>query len=267
MKGTVTFFNIAAALGFILGKDGVQYFVHESKIRMGGLRLLVPGWDVEFEPEKDDRGRDGAINVVPLEMPGLAVRPGKAVQLPKGGVAPIVVGLEHEAASEVILPVVKLVLDKKVLPEVEASEINAYRVSGRVNSFSVSGDGAGLDWVVLVLDKATKRVSGVFSRQAVYSDVVPGSYLMYAHRSGHVVIWTVGRRAQAEAGPRGAVWDNWVTIQTRFEHPYQIETGAPSLVEQTPENNVPGLERTNVGFVPAIASALEALARLNQENE
>ena len=54
MKGEVKFFNRVKNFGFITGEDSQDYFVHMSSIENG--QALNEKDEVEFEPEKNDRG-------------------------------------------------------------------------------------------------------------------------------------------------------------------------------------------------------------------
>ena len=54
MKGEVKFFNRVKNFGFITGEDSQDYFVHMSSIESG--QALNEKDEVEFEPEKNDRG-------------------------------------------------------------------------------------------------------------------------------------------------------------------------------------------------------------------
>ena len=54
MKGNVKFFNNMKGFGFIAGKDGKEYFVHQSALQEGVS--LNENDAVEFEVEEGDRG-------------------------------------------------------------------------------------------------------------------------------------------------------------------------------------------------------------------
>lgn len=54
MKGKVKFFNEQKGFGFIVGEDGLDYFVHVSDI---GQETLYDDEDVEFTPSTNNRGR------------------------------------------------------------------------------------------------------------------------------------------------------------------------------------------------------------------
>lgn len=66
LEGTVKWFNDTKGYGFIqaAGKD---YFVHQSDIRMNGHRTLQDGAQVEFTPDRSDKGNGfKATEVDPL---------------------------------------------------------------------------------------------------------------------------------------------------------------------------------------------------------
>ena len=69
MTGTAAWFSEAKGYGFIIGEDGEQYFVHFSEIKLDGFKILYEGQKVEFEPEKDRRGRNKATNVRIIARP------------------------------------------------------------------------------------------------------------------------------------------------------------------------------------------------------
>ena len=64
MIGEVKWFEARKGYGFIVDKDGQDYFVHYKQIRSpgNGYKTLEKGWDVEFEVETGDRGKS-AVNV------------------------------------------------------------------------------------------------------------------------------------------------------------------------------------------------------------
>lgn len=75
MKGTVKWFNPARGIGFILGEDGNDYFVHYSNIvdSNSKYRMLKKGNDVNFEVGTDDTGRISAKNVTRITEPAPAI--------------------------------------------------------------------------------------------------------------------------------------------------------------------------------------------------
>merc|ERR1719473_471318 len=77
-SGKVTMFFVRKGFGFIKPDDGGdEIFVHHSAIQAEGFTTLADGEPVEYEVEKDDKGKDRAVNV---KGPG-----GAAVQgVPKG---------------------------------------------------------------------------------------------------------------------------------------------------------------------------------------
>ncbi|MBY0565354.1 MAG: cold-shock protein [Hyphomonadaceae bacterium] len=63
-SGTVKFFNMQKGFGFIApDQGGKDVFVHISAVERAGLRSLMDGQKVEFDLEKDNRGRDSATNL------------------------------------------------------------------------------------------------------------------------------------------------------------------------------------------------------------
>lgn len=67
MNGSVKWFNDKKGFGFIECDDGVEdVFVHQSNIEMDGFRTLSENDCVEFDTEKDERGRLRAIKVKKL---------------------------------------------------------------------------------------------------------------------------------------------------------------------------------------------------------
>ena len=67
MKGTVKWFSSEKGYGFISTESDGDFFVHQSNIVMEGYRTLQPDESVEFDCEKDEKGRNSAINVTRLE--------------------------------------------------------------------------------------------------------------------------------------------------------------------------------------------------------
>ena len=64
VKGTVKFYNVKKAFGFIAGEDGKDYFVHASGMEPG--TKLFENNLVEFETEEGDKGPK-AVNVKRLD--------------------------------------------------------------------------------------------------------------------------------------------------------------------------------------------------------
>ena len=66
-KGKVKWFNDAKGYGFITPDDGSDdCFVHHSAIEGTGFKSLAENNAVEFDIEKDDKGRNRAGNVKKL---------------------------------------------------------------------------------------------------------------------------------------------------------------------------------------------------------
>jgi len=62
--GTVKFFNTQKGFGFIQpDQGGKDVFVHISAVERAGLSGLGEGQKVSFDLERDQRGRDSAINL------------------------------------------------------------------------------------------------------------------------------------------------------------------------------------------------------------
>jgi len=62
--GTVKFFNEQKGYGFIQPEDGsTDAFVHISAVEQAGLRTLNKDQRVSYEIERDQRGRDKAVNL------------------------------------------------------------------------------------------------------------------------------------------------------------------------------------------------------------
>ena len=63
-SGTVKFFNTQKGFGFIAPETGGKdVFVHISAVERAGMRGLIDGQKVAFDLEKDQRGRESAINL------------------------------------------------------------------------------------------------------------------------------------------------------------------------------------------------------------
>ena len=67
MTGIVKWFSGEKGFGFIATESDGDFFVHQSNIVMEGYRTLQPDESVEFDIEKDDKGRNNAVNVKILE--------------------------------------------------------------------------------------------------------------------------------------------------------------------------------------------------------
>lgn len=56
MLGKVKSFNKDKGYGFITSDSGEDYFFHYSALQMDSFKTIDIGTQVEFEPEKTDRG-------------------------------------------------------------------------------------------------------------------------------------------------------------------------------------------------------------------
>ncbi len=70
MKGTVKWFNAQKGYGFIVGDDGLEYFAHQTQIRMDGFRTLDAGDVVEFDMRSEEKGQV-AVDIVPVLTLGM----------------------------------------------------------------------------------------------------------------------------------------------------------------------------------------------------
>ena len=62
--GTVKFFDTNKGFGFIAPEGGGKdVFVHVSALERAGMRALTDGQKIAFDVERDQRGRDSAINL------------------------------------------------------------------------------------------------------------------------------------------------------------------------------------------------------------
>jgi cold shock protein len=62
--GTVKFFNSTKGFGFIQPETGGKdVFVHVSAVERAGMNSLGEGQRVSFDLERDQRGRDSAVNL------------------------------------------------------------------------------------------------------------------------------------------------------------------------------------------------------------
>jgi len=64
MKGKVKFYNVIKKWGFIIGDDGIDYFVHYSQLETKETKLYQDD-KVEFTPFKSEKGWS-AMKVVKL---------------------------------------------------------------------------------------------------------------------------------------------------------------------------------------------------------
>jgi cold shock protein len=63
-SGTVKFFNSQKGFGFIApDTGGKDVFVHVSAVERAGLSGLADGQKISYEMEKDQRGRESAVNL------------------------------------------------------------------------------------------------------------------------------------------------------------------------------------------------------------
>lgn len=62
--GTVKFYNSQKGFGFILPADGGKdVFVHVSALECAGFPGLAEGQKLQFELERDAKGRESAANL------------------------------------------------------------------------------------------------------------------------------------------------------------------------------------------------------------
>ena len=62
--GVVKFFNAQKGFGFIeVEGGGKDVFVHVTALEQAGMRSLAEGQRIAFDLQRDDRGRDAAINL------------------------------------------------------------------------------------------------------------------------------------------------------------------------------------------------------------
>jgi CspA family cold shock protein len=62
--GTVKWFNTQKGYGFIQPEDGSQnVFVHVSAVERAGIGNLHEGQRLNFEIERDQRGKTSAVNL------------------------------------------------------------------------------------------------------------------------------------------------------------------------------------------------------------
>jgi len=62
--GTVKFFNTVKGYGFIEPSEGGKdVFVHISAVERAGLNGLREGQQIAYDVERDNRGRDSAVNL------------------------------------------------------------------------------------------------------------------------------------------------------------------------------------------------------------
>jgi len=54
MKGKVKFYNLQKLWGFIVGDDGIDYFVHYSQLKKG--IILNKDDEVDFMPVESEKG-------------------------------------------------------------------------------------------------------------------------------------------------------------------------------------------------------------------
>jgi cold shock protein len=63
-SGTVKFYNGTKGFGFIQVADGSRdIFVHATALERAGITSLVEGQKVEFDLERDQKGRNSAANL------------------------------------------------------------------------------------------------------------------------------------------------------------------------------------------------------------
>lgn len=245
MKGTVEFFNNTKRLGFIRGKDGVRYFVHESEVgndfelEMEDIvfRTLLPGWEAEFTPAKDGKGRDQAKNVEPIgDVSGIEVRKGRVL-------GPHVTDGYAEA---IIAQDGSITLSCGIKPKLEAQDMLYAFPIGKLflKGFHINLPVPSPKQAYVLLDPQ-KNPRSSFSER--YERVNAGSYLVRVEASGLVSVWNVGWREG-----RGIGESNWIIFDLRFRHQYKLFSEPVSEVEILKQTPTSGLERDNDGFIAGI---------------
>jgi len=63
MTGIVKWYSTKAGYGFAVAEEGTEYFVHQTEIRKDGYRFLKRGDIVDFDPERNLKGKNRAANV------------------------------------------------------------------------------------------------------------------------------------------------------------------------------------------------------------
>lgn len=266
MKGTVQLFNWEVGLGFILlpkaeihldyytpadvvvtpKGEFVKHFVHETNIRMSGLRGLLAGWEVEFDSSPGAKGRE-ARNIVPPEgLPGLTVNELKPMKLADDKVVRLKVeGMRTLELEAELLP----------RPHVRAGTFTAYAVSGKFEHFRLELPLVTAEQCYFVLDRDKMPM---VRPDGIYASVPPRHYYMAMDSAGLVSVFSLGRRYQPD------LQQNWAVLELRFTHRYDLRPGAKLWEEQTPTS---GLERDNNGFIPAIRVAMQVMEAIREQGE
>lgn len=66
MNASTKWFDTKKGYGFLVAKDGKEYFVHQSSIIMDGFRYLRKDDIVDFEVGVGNNGKEQAVNVRPI---------------------------------------------------------------------------------------------------------------------------------------------------------------------------------------------------------
>jgi len=238
MQGKVKFFNVVKGLGFVVGQDQREYFVHFSDVEPVGdppLHVLLPGWVVNFQAQETGKGLQ-AKEVVPVSRPNLIVRndlPTAPRLDPKRNIA-----LRIDSLGRIYA-----LAGRPTSPAAEASgHFRAYYLGptgpGKMVGLDLNLPASDSEraYVLLDQDKNPRRIT----TDGTYRGVMAGSYFTKVEKDGNVRVQSIGRHHDAG--------HNWLILQDRFVHTYDLSHGVSeaSLLPQTPNS---GLERDNDGFV------------------
>jgi cold shock CspA family protein len=244
MKGIVEIGNVTKGNNFIRGEDGQRYFGHETDIQqVVGLRCLLPGCEVTFNPVRGDKGLV-AKKIVPTSEVGLT----------RNEVDPF--GLEEDK-PEIPLHIDALgrirVGERVLIPATTGKNAQAafrayYVGTHTFRGFDLALPVARSESAFALLDRNKNprrpRTGGHYAAEV-------GTYLVKVSADGQVVVWNLGVRVQSGV-------HRWIVIERRFVHHYDLsECSEKSLLDQTPTS---GMEkRDNDGFVRGILAAVESL--------
>lgn len=247
-SGRVLWFNTVKGLGFIAktvdGKTtGEEFFVHQSNIRMSGLRTLLPGWEVQFDTAVvGDHDKPQAVRVFAADRPGLMKRRIEKLNLSK-------------ATAELLIDSLgRIYVERDGLPTAPAYEssnsvLRAWPATVKPQNgfnFTIPPSTDSTTFLLLDENKNVRRPT-----HGKYERVRVGSYFLKATVEDghtHVVIWNLGFRSQEG--------EYWIIVERRFEHTF--ETGA-QLEPQVPMTGTAA--RDNDGFIHAIHEAIARNAK------